>query len=87
MNDHIIALSRGLGAAHYLCGWCTSDDPPDDKWQSIRDSAHQVPVWLSTRDKAVVYDEQAARDTAEQLRARYRYPASGIRISAEALKR
>jgi hypothetical protein len=87
VNDHVIMLSRAIGAAHYLCGWCTSDDPPDEEWQSTRDAAHQVPVWLSTRDKAITYDEQTAAGIAGQLRVRYRCPSSGIRVSAEALRR
>jgi len=80
---YIVALSRAISGTHYLCGWCTSDNPPDEEWQPVRDAAHQVPVWLSMRHKAIVLDEQTARDIADQLCVRYRYPASGIRVSVE----
>ena len=81
--DYIVTLSRALSGVHYLCGWCTSDNPPDEKWQSTRDAAHQVPVWFNKRHEALMLDEQTARSIAAELCARYRYPTSGVRVSAE----
>ena len=44
-----------------------------------------IPVWDSRRDGALTFDEPTALRLVDQFSARYRCPASGLRVFAEML--
>jgi len=69
----VVQTPRSGAWVHYLCGWCgPGDGASGGGWQAEHDDRRRLPVFLSDRGQALVFDEPTACQLVGQLDARYR---------------